>query len=134
MQTPFDAPLYANHVFRPYHARPVRVVTHKAILARLVARNGRRWPQLLDCYLACSIDAAAWRTAARRLHREQANRVAPLRLRDLPCGAWFSFVDSPNFEYQANGNGWYGRPFSGGPWCEDSNPLVIRRDAPAVEV
>ena len=48
-----------------------------------------------------------------------------LRLRDLTSNDVFRFADRDTiFEY--HGNGWYGRPYSGGPWNCDDNPSVIQ--------
>jgi len=46
-------------------------------------------------------------------------------LEDLKSGDVFRLADDPVFPespvsglYEFYGHGWYGRPYSGGPWCE----------------
>lgn len=48
-----------------------------------------------------------------------------MELEDLKSGDTFRFADSPVMPgnplvglYEYYGHGWYGRPYSGGPWCE----------------
>ena len=47
-----------------------------------------------------------------------------MTFRELWCGACFRFEGSETV-YEHRGNGWYGRPYSGGPWCEPGNPRVF---------
>ena len=46
-------------------------------------------------------------------------------LRDLKDGDWFAFAKHPEYVYRYQGNGWYGRPYSGGPWHTLENPRVF---------
>lgn len=52
-----------------------------------------------------------------------------MTLRDLKTGDWFEFADRPvgRFvrEYCYYGNGWFGRPYSGGPWHTRESPRVF---------
>lgn len=44
----------------------------------------------------------------------------------LKTGQWFRFLDpdrSPAI-WQYRGNGWFGRPYTGGPWHIKDNPRV----------
>lgn len=54
-------------------------------------------------------------------------------LNAIPAGAWFRFPGDPTSEpghrwdgaFQSNGNGWYGRPYSGGPWHIDRTTQIV---------
>ena len=46
-----------------------------------------------------------------------------MRLRDLGPGDIFRFEPHGD-RYRYNGNGWYGWPYSGGPWHTRDNPEV----------
>lgn len=49
-------------------------------------------------------------------------------LGQLQAGQWFSFIPNPNgiwsYCYQYQGNGWYGRAYSGGPWHKPNDTQV----------
>lgn len=47
------------------------------------------------------------------------------QFRELKCGDLFVFADRPQKVYEYDGNGWYGWPYSGGPWHRDGNPQVF---------
>jgi hypothetical protein len=52
-------------------------------------------------------------------------KESAMRFKDLEVGQWFRFDCLTGFtEYQCDGNGWYGRPYSGGPWHTRANPDV----------
>ncbi len=40
-----------------------------------------------------------------------------MTFRELRCGDCFRFEGNETV-YEHRGNSWYGRPYSGGPWCE----------------
>lgn len=50
-----------------------------------------------------------------------------MNLRSLPTEAYFRFVNNgdPSVVWVYYGNGWYGRPYSGGPWHLHDDPEVI---------
>jgi hypothetical protein len=48
-----------------------------------------------------------------------------MRLRDLQFGDRFKFHPGDRDVYEYRGNGWYGLPYSGGPWHCEGNPEVL---------
>lgn len=61
---------------------------------------------------------------------ESLKTAEPLRFKDLKTGDFFVFASTPekSYSYEYRGNGWYGIPYSGGPWHQYDNPPVILRD------
>lgn len=50
---------------------------------------------------------------------------ATTTLRQIPVGRWFRFAALiGSVEYRHDGEGWYGRPYSGGPWHQQNDPPV----------
>ena len=47
-----------------------------------------------------------------------------MNLRDLKTDTPFRFLQSFTVWFY-RGNGWYGFPYSGGPYCADDNPAVV---------
>jgi hypothetical protein len=47
-----------------------------------------------------------------------------MTLRELRVGEWFT-LEGYIVQYQYLGNGWYGRPYSGGPFYTPDNPVVV---------
>lgn len=63
--------------------------------------------------------------AGRKMLNKLARRT---NLRQLIVGQWFAFkIDHNDWSecYQYNGNGWYGRVYSGGPWHKADETLVF---------
>lgn len=63
--------------------------------------------------------------AGRKILQKLARRT---NLRQLIVGQWFAFkIDHNDWSecYQYNGNGWYGRVYSGGPWHKADETLVF---------
>jgi len=63
--------------------------------------------------------------AGRKTLQKLARRT---NLRQLIVGQWFAFkIDHDAWSecYQYNGNGWYGRAYSGGPWRKADDTLVF---------
>lgn len=54
--------------------------------------------------------------------------------RDLRTGDRFQFGIAQSVTYEYRGNGWYGLPYSGGPWHRHDNPAVILVSRPITHI
>lgn len=48
-----------------------------------------------------------------------------MHFRDLRTGDCFQFSIAQTAMYEYRGDGWYGWPYSGGPWHRRDNPSVV---------
>lgn len=110
----------------------------RTILASVYAMDGKA--VVVPATRRCGILVVEWSKLMRYLRRRfhgsawNANRIRmsnePATLSQVPTGMWFSFIPNPNGEwvycYRYQGNGWYGRAYSGGPWHKpDATPAYI---------